>query len=38
MAGNPLWDWDYVPNSRLRAGTVGVVRVRESINAARRRL
>ena len=38
MAGNPLWNWDYVSNSRLGAGAVGVVKTAEFISGPRRRL
>lgn len=38
MAGNPLWTGNYISNSRLAAGTVGVVRGCQFINGVRRRL
>ena len=38
MAGNPLWTGDNISNSRLAAGTVGVVRGCQFINGPRCRL
>ena len=38
MAGNPLWTGDNISNSRLAAGTVGVVRACQFINGPRCRL
>jgi len=38
MAGNPLWTGDNISNSRLAAGTVGVVRACQFISGPRCRL